>query len=135
MSNEETRDRCIDYLIKSGFIEAYVKKLMFNSEIDNLYQDYVQEVYLAILEVPTEKISKLYNNSVENEDKDEFYQLRNWISRLIYNTVHSDSSNAYKKLKRHSLTERIKNDVQWSVYKNSIPETTEITEQIRGFNE
>ena len=135
MSNEEIRNKCIDYLINSGFIEAYVKKLMFNSEIDNLYEDYVQEVYLAILEVPTEKITKLYTNSVDNNDKDSFYQLRNWISRLVYNTVHSDSSNAYKKLKKHSLTERTKNDIQWQVYRNSIEEPKGIMEQIRDFNE
>lgn len=135
MSVEETRDKCIDYLVKSNFIEAYVKKLMFSSDIDALYDDFKQEVYLSILEVPAEKIATLYNNSITAKDPDEFYQLRNFISRLVYNTVHSTSSTAYKKLKKHNLTEHIQTDVQWKIYANSIPENKSITEQIKEFDE
>lgn len=128
------REYGLNYLINSGFVDALVKKYMFPSDIDDLYEDYKGETWLSICELKDDIWQKLYNTAVEKETEYE-YQIRNYISMLIRNTVHSDSSTAYKKLKRHSLTERIKNDVQWSVYKNSIPETTEITEQIKGFDE
>lgn len=132
VSDSEIRDLCIDYLVNSGFVEAYVKKLMYPSDIDNLYEDFTQETWLAILEVPEQKIVNLYLNSINDGDSDAFYQLRNWISRLIYNTVHSDSSNAYKKLKKHNVSEKIQTEVQWDVYKASIPDERTIIDQIRN---
>lgn len=128
------REYGINYLINSGFVDALVKKYMFPSDINDLYEDYKQECYLAICELKDEVWQKLYNTAIEKGTEYE-YQCRNYISMLIRNTVHSNSSNAYKKLKKSSLTERTKNDVQWDVYKNTIEEPKDIMEQIKDFDE
>lgn len=123
------RQEALDYLMHSGFVEALVKKTMFNSDIDYYYEDYLQEVWLAILEQKDEVFDKLYNTALE-KGTDYHYQLRNYFSRVIYNTVISDSSNAFRRLKKPSLTEKIQTPVQWEVYENTIPDDKEITKQI-----
>lgn len=136
MSNdEEIKTKCIDYLLKSGFVEAYVKKLMFNSDIDRYYEDYKQEVFLAICEVPSEKYYTLYSNSVADGTRDEYYQVRNWISMLIRNIVKSDSSNAYRKLKKHNIIEKFQTNVQWKCYENGIADDYTITDTIKNMDE
>jgi hypothetical protein len=128
------KDYVVDYLIKSNFIYCLVKKTMFHSDIDNLLDDFYQEVMIAVLEQKDELWFKLYDSAIE-KGTDLEYEARNYFSRVVFNTVKSTSSNAYKKLKRHSLTERIKNDVQWQVYRNSIEEPKGIMEQIKDFDE
>lgn len=128
------KDYVVDYLIKSNFIYCLVKKTMFHNDIDNLLDDFYQEVMIAVLEQKDELWLKLYDSAIE-KGTDLEYEARNYFSRVVFNTVKSTSSNAYKKLKRHSLTERIKNDVQWQVYRNSIEEPKGIMEQIKDFDE
>lgn len=128
------KDYVVDYLIKSNFIYCLVKKTMFHSDIDNLLDDFYQEVMIAVLEQKDELWLKLYDSAIE-KGTDLEYEARNYFSRVVFNTVKSTSSNAYKKLKRHSLTEHIQTDVQWKIYANSIPENKTITEQIKEFDE
>lgn len=123
------REEALDYLLNSGFVEALVKKTMFNSDIDYYYEDYLQEVWLVILEQKDEVFEKLYNTALE-KGTDYHYQLRNYFSRVIYNTVISDSSNAFRRLKKPSFTEKIQTPVQWEVYENTIPEPKTIIQQI-----
>ncbi len=129
MELQEIKDYVINYLINSGFIEALVKKLMFNSDIDYYYEDYVSEVWLAILEQKDNIWQKLYDSAQDKGTSLE-YEARNYFSRVIYNTVISDSSNAFRRLKKSSLTEKIQTPVQWEVYENTIPDDKEITKQI-----
>lgn len=42
MTTDEIKDYVVEYLLRSGFVSAYVKKLMFPSDIDNYYEDYLQ---------------------------------------------------------------------------------------------
>lgn len=124
------RQEAIEYLINSGFVNAYVKKLMFQSDIDNLYEDYVQEAFLAILELKDSIWEKLYNSSIEKET-DYHYEVRNYVSRVIYNTVHSSSSNAYRKLKKSAKYETTQDNTMWSVLNNTVADEKTITEQIQ----
>lgn len=117
MTNEEIRDIEISYLLDSGFIENYTKKLMFPSDIDDLYNDYVQEAWLAILEIPVEKIAPLYK---KGNHKDDFYELRNYISVVIRNTVRSESSNAYRKLKSNKAREQTKTTTDWKIIAETV---------------
>ena len=128
------RQEAIEYLIGSGFVDALVKKSIFNSDIDDLYEDYRQECYLAILELKDTIWNKLYETAIE-KGTDYFYQVRNYVSRVILNTCKSNSSNAYRKLKRHSITELRRNETQWKVYSNSIPDTNGITDTIQNMGE
>lgn len=125
----DLREKAINYLINSNFVNAYVKKLMFNTDIDNLYNDYLNEAWLAILELKPEKWETLWNTAQE-KNTDYYYQVRNYISVVIRNTVHSNSSNAYKKLKRHRTTEYTKDNELWKYYANTIADSNGITEQI-----
>lgn len=128
------RQEAIEYLVNSGFVDALCKKSIFNSDIDDLYEDYRQECYLAILELKDNVWNKLYETAIE-KGTDYFYQVRNYVSRVILNTCKSDSSNAYRKLKRHSITELSKTDTQWKLYSNSIPDPKTIMEQIADMND
>ena len=134
MDKEKLRDEGLNYLVTSNFVDAYVKKLMFCSDIDDLYEDYRQEAYVAICEQKPEIWEKLYNSAIE-KGKPFDYELRNYFSIVIRNVVKSDSSNAYRKLKRHSINELRKNDTQWKLYSNSIPDPRTITEQIADMND
>ena len=134
MDKEKLRDEGLNYLVTSNFVDAYVKKLMFCSDIDDLYEDYRQEAYVAICEQKPEIWEKLYNSAIE-KGKPFDYELRNYFSIVIRNVVKSDSSNAYRKLKRHSITELSKTDTQWKVYSNSIPDPKTIMEQIADMND
>ena len=132
--NRAIREEAIEYLVNSGFVDALCKKSIFNSDIDDLYEDYRQECYLNILELKDTVWEKLYETAIE-KGTDYFYQVRNYVSRVILNTCRSDSSNAYRKLKRHSITELRRNETQWKVYSNSIPDTNGITDTIRNMGD
>lgn len=110
------RDKILDYLIRSGFIDFYTKKLMFPSDIDSLYDDYVQEVWLQICEVPEEKWEKLYHP----ERQDPFYEVRNWVSVLVRNTVRSTTSSAYRKLKKQSTVAENLGYEEWTCLANTV---------------
>lgn len=128
------RQEAIEYLVTSNFVDAYVKKLMFQSDIDNLYEDYRQEAFLAILELKDSVWEKLYKSSIEKET-DYYYEVRNYVSRVIYNTVHSSSSNAYRKLKGGLKFQKTQDDTMWDVLNNTVADEYDIIEIIKNNNE
>jgi len=128
------REEALQYLWDSGFVSALVKKSIFSSDIDNLYEDFLQETWLSILELKDEVWLKLYNSSIE-KDTDYQYEIRNYVSRVILNTCHSKSSNAYRKLKKSAKYETTQDNVKWDVIKNTLPDSTEITEQILSMDD
>lgn len=115
----ELRDEIIRYLYYSGFVRNYVKKLLWTSDIDSLYDDYVQEVFLQICEVKTDKWMELMNNN-DSEKHDRFYTIRNWVSMLILNTVRSETSTAYRRLKKQSTVMQNCNEDEWQYLANTI---------------
>lgn len=124
------REEGIEWLLNSGFVDALVKKNIFPSDIDNYYEDYLQETWLCILELKDTVWERLYNTAIET-GTDYIYQVRNYISRIILNTCKSDSSNAYRRLKRHNATELHRNDMQWELMENGIADDKDIFEQIK----
>ena len=117
------RDNILDYLIKSNFVTSYTKKLVYLSDKDNLQDDYIQEVWLAILEVKDEKWQEIMNN---NKNSDPMYGVRNFVSVIIKNTVRSTTSSAYRKLKKQSTVAQNLSDEEWDFLKNTIPDTNTI---------
>lgn len=113
------KEKIIDYLIQSGFVQYYVKKLVYPEDQDFLYEDYLQEVWLQILEIKEEKWLQLYN---QRQSQDEFYDVRNWVSILIRNTVRSTTSSAYRKLKKQTTIVDNISDDEWDYLKNTIPD-------------
>lgn len=96
---------------------------MWQTDIDNLYEDYVQEVFLQICEVPVKKWEELMNNN-DSEKHDRFYTIRNWVSMLVYNTVHSQTSTAYRRLKKQSTVMQNCTDDEWRYLANTIEDNS-----------
>ena len=119
----EIRDNILDYLIKSNFVTSYTKKLVYPSDKDNLQDDYIQETWLAILEVKDEKWQEIMNN---NKNSDPMYGVRNFVSVIIKNTVRSTTSSAYRKLKKQSTIADNLSDDDWEILANTIPDTNTI---------
>ena len=117
------REKVIKYLYDSNFVKYFVKKLMYPEDIEDLYEDFLQEVYFQLCEVPEEKWLELYN---KRPNQDEFYDIRNWVSVLIRNTVHSTTSSAYRKLKKQSTVAQNLSDEEWDFLKNTIEDTNTI---------
>lgn len=117
------RDEILDYLIKSKFVESYTKKLVYPSDKDNLQDDYIQETWLAILEVKDEKWEQIMNN---NKNSDPMYGVRNFVSVIIKNTVRSTTSSAYRKLKKQKTVAENIDDGEWEFLANTIPDNQTI---------
>ena len=113
------RDEILNYLIKSNFVTSYTKKLVYPSDKDNLQDDYIQETWLAILEVKDEKWQEIMDN---NKNSDPMYGVRNFVSVIIKNTVRSTTSSAYRKLKKQSTVADNLSDDDWEFLANTIPD-------------
>ena len=117
------REKVLKYLYDCGYVKYYVMKLMYPDEIEDLYDDYLQEVWVALCEVSESKWLELYNR---RDNQDEFYDIRNWVSVLIRNTVRSTTSSAYRKLKKQSTVADNLSDEDWEFLKNTIPDNQTI---------
>ena len=117
------REKVLKYLYDSNFVKYFVKKLMYSEDIEDLYEDFLQEVYFQLCEVSEEKWLELYNR---RDNQDEFYDIRNWVSVLIRNTVRSTTSSAYRKLKKQSTVTQNLSDDDWEILKNTIPDNQTI---------
>lgn len=114
------RDEILKYLYDCGFVKYYVKRLLYPEDIEDLYEDYLQEVWFALCEVSEEKWNELYNR---RPNQDPMYDVRNWVSVLIRNTVRSTTSSAYRKLKKQKTVAQNLSDDDWEILKNTIPDT------------
>lgn len=123
------RDLVLDYLIRSGFVKYYVKKLMFPSDINDLFDDYVQEVWLQLCEVSEEKWESLYDKRPEQDD---FYDIRNFVSVIIRNTVRSTTSAAYRKLKKPATVMDGLDSEQWKEIENTVEDGGDVIQTIKN---
>lgn len=113
------RDKVLKYLYESGFVQFYTKKLLYREDINNLYEDYLQEVWLQICEIPEKKWEEIMRN---NTNPDQMYGVRNFLSVVIRNTVVSTTSAAYRKLKKAQTVSKQLNDNEWQYLENTIPD-------------
>lgn len=133
LTKDELKDYAMNYLVRSGFVDALVKKNIFPDDIDGYYEDFRQEAYLAILELKIEVWSKLLQSAIEKDVEFE-YEVRNYVSRVILNTCRSTSSNAYRKLKKSSVREKIIEDAKWNQLRSDLTEPKSVEELIVEFN-
>ena len=113
------RDIILDYLIKSNFVESYTKKLIYPSDKENLQDDFLQEVWLQICEIPEKKWEEIMRN---NTNSDQMYGVRNFVSVVIRNTVVSTTSSAYRKLKKAQTVSKQLDDGGWNYLANTVPD-------------
>ena len=114
------RDKVLDYLIKSNFVTSYTKKLVFPSDKENLQDDFLQEVWLQICEIPEKKWEEIMRN---NTNTDQMYGVRNFVSVVIRNTVISTTSVAYRKLKKAQTVSKQLDEKEWQYLSNVVPDT------------
>ena len=114
------RDKVLKYLYESGFVQFYTKKLLYREDINDLYEDYLQEVWLQICEIPEKKWEEIMRN---NTNQDQMYGVRNFVSVVIRNTVVSTTSAAFRKLKKQNTVAKQMTDGEWQYLSNVIPDT------------
>ena len=113
------RDIILNYLIKSNFVESYTKKLVYPSDKADLQDDFLQEVWLQICEIPEKKWEEITRN---NTNPDQMYGVRNFVSVVIRNTIVSTTSAAYRKLKKQNTVAKQLNDGEWNYLANTVPD-------------
>lgn len=113
------RDEIINYLVESGFVENYCKKLVYPSDKENLQDDFISEVWLQICEIPEKKWKEIMKN---NTNSDQMYGVRNFVSVVIRNTVVSTTSAAFRKLKKQNTVAKQLNDNEWQYLENTVPD-------------
>lgn len=113
------RDIILDYLIKSNFVESYTKKLVYPSDKADLQDDFIQEVWLQICEIPEKKWKEIMRN---NTNSDQMYGIRNFVSVVIRNTVISTTSAAFRKLKKQNTVSKQLDDEGWNYLANTVPD-------------
>lgn len=114
------RDEIINYLVESGFVENYCKKLVYSSDKSEFQNDFIQEVWLQICEIPEKKWKEIMKN---NTNSDRMYGVRNFVSVVIRNTVISTTSSAYRKLKKQNTVAKQLNDSEWNYLANTVEDT------------
>lgn len=109
-----SREKILDELVKSGFIEWYTLQLMsktsgFILQTNKEYQEYIQEIWLQICEIQEDKLIDLYNEN----------KLKAYISGLIHRNVKSNTSPAYTHIRKQNNKYIRKSDEDWEKYSNT----------------
>lgn len=102
--NPITRDRIMEWMANTKYVEGFIYKRIHS--LDKEYvDDYIQEVWLQILELDEDKIVEIYKSG-----KGRF---TNYIKALIMNNIRSTCSNLYKHIRQPRLKEVYLTDEQW----------------------
>lgn len=102
--NPITRDRIMEWMADTRYIEGFVHKKIHS--LDKEYvDDYIQEVWVQILSLPSDKIVEIYKSG-----KGRF---TNYIKVLIMNNIRSTTSALYKYIRQPRLHEVYLTDDQW----------------------
>ena len=109
-----SREKILDELVKSGFIEWYTLQLMsktsgFIVQTDEEYQEYIQEIWLQICEIQEDKLIELYNEN----------KLKAYVSGLIHRNVKSNTSPAYTHIRKQNNKYIRKSDDDWEKYSDT----------------
>ena len=109
-----SREKILDELVKSGFIEWYTLQLMsktsgFIVQTDEEYQEYIQEIWLQICEIQEDKLIDLYNEN----------KLKAYVSGLIHRNVKSNTSPAYTHIRKQNNKYIRKSDDDWEKYSDT----------------
>lgn len=108
------KDKILNELVKSGFIEWYTLQLMsktsgFIVQTDEEYQEYIQEIWLQICEIQEDKLIDLYNEN----------KLKAYVSGLIHRNVKSNTSPAYTHIRKQNNKYIRKSDDDWEKYSDT----------------
>ena len=108
-SNPLTWERLMEWLADTGYVEGLVGKKI--SPLDRAYiEDYIQEVWVQILEVPQEKLMDIWYKG-----KGKF---TNYIKSIVINNIYSGSSHLYKNLREGTHELVYLDDTGWHRLEN-----------------
>lgn len=117
-SNPLTWERLMEWLSDTGWVEGRVRKCI--SPLDMRYlDDYIQEVWIQILEVPPDKLMGIWRKG-----KGKF---TNYIKSIISNNICSTVSPLYKNIRKDSANEVTLDDVGWDAFSNGSDTSETIT--------
>lgn len=103
--NPITKDRIMEWMADTNYIEGFIYKKIHS--LDKEYvEDYIQEVWVQILELDEDKIVEIYKSG-----KGRF---TNYIKALIMNNIRSTCSYLYKNIRQPRLHEVYLTDEQWT---------------------
>ena len=116
--NPLTKERLMNWLADTGWVEGHIRKQI--SPLDVKYtEDYIQEVWLQILEVPEEKIMSIWYKG-----KGKF---TNYIKAIIMNNIYSNSSHLYRNIRAGQENVYHLDEVGWKALESD--QDTYITHQ------
>lgn len=116
----------MQWLSDTGWVEGRIGKMI--SPLDREYfEDYVQEVWVQILEVPQEKMMDLWYRG-----KGKFV---NYIKSIILNNIYSKSSHLYVNVRRGRAMEKFLTDEQWQRLDDTGESDYEISFAINDFDD
>lgn len=102
--NPLTRERLMKWVAHTQYVENFIKKRIH--QLDKPYlDDYIQECWVQILEVPEDKILEIYRRG-----KGKF---TNYIKSIIMHNIKSNSSILFRNLRRDKFNEVYLSDNEW----------------------
>lgn len=103
--NPITKDRIMEWMAGTKYVDGFIRKKIHS--LDKEYvDDYIQEVWVQILQLPEEKIVEIYKSG-----KGRF---TNYIKALIMNNIRSSCSYLYKHIRQPRVNEVYLTDEQWT---------------------
>lgn len=103
------REEVLNYLISTNLVENYIKKIALRCDLE-MYDDILQECWLAICEITEQKWIDLIS---QGSEKDKYTKCRAYISGVLHRNIRSNSSRLYNKLKKHQKYEYMEDDNTW----------------------
>lgn len=120
-----TRDSLMQWLSDTGWVEGFIGKRI--SPMDRMYfEDYVQECWVQILEVPADKILGIWNKG-----KGKFV---NYIKSIIINNIRSTGSHLYNNIRKAKTIECLLDDEQWYRLENTGESEYDVTFVINDYD-
>lgn len=98
-----TKTEIVQELYDTEFVQKYSPQFVMQKDLTD---DFIQEVWLEIMEIPEDKLKAMY-------EADGINGVRKYVSGLIIRTLKSDTSRAHYKLVRYdarNISKKIIND-------------------------
>ena len=120
-----TWNSLMQWLADSGWVEGRIGRKI--SPLDRqFFDDYVQEVWIQILEVPKDKMMDIWTRG-----KGRFIE---YVKSIIMNNIYSNSSHLYKNIRYWRQVERTLTDEQWKRLDDEGESDYEVTFPINDFD-
>ena len=95
----------MDYILRTDLVNWYTTYLMKKPITAELVQEYIQEIWVQIAEIPQTKWDDLYDQGKA--------AITAFVSALIHNNCISVNSKAFRHIRKPTLNEVRFTDVEW----------------------